>query len=75
MGQYNDAHMINMNSTITYANGYPHPRNAPLKFETAKTLRLKRRNITITDGAVTPTTLFTPSKTPTRTHAAPSVQL
>jgi hypothetical protein len=64
-----------MNATITYANGYPHPRNgAPLKFETAKTLRLKRRNITITDGVVSPSTLFTPAKTPTRTHA-PSVQL
>ena len=62
-----------MNSTIT--NGYPHPHNAPRKFETAKTLRLKRRHITITDGIVTPAMLCSPVKTPVRTPAAPSVQL
>ena len=66
--------MINMNSTISYLNGYAHPHNGPKKFATAKTLRLKRRNITITDGVTTPATLFTPAKTPTKTDA-PSVQL
>lgn len=43
--------------------GYP-PSSLGPKFATAKTLRLKRRNITITDGVVTPATLFTPAKTP-----------
>ena len=65
-----------MGSTISYMNGYP-PSNMGPKFATAKTLRLKRRNITITDGVTTPATLFTPAKTPkTPTKGeAPAVQL
>merc|ERR1719263_1451428 len=76
LGQYDQGPMVNMNSTITYLNGYAHmpPGMGPQKFATAKTLRLKRRNITITDGVTTPATLFTPAKTPTKTDA-PSVQL
>ena len=59
--------MMAMGSTISYVNGgnnnYPSIMQGP-KFATAKTLRLKRRNITITDGVTTPATLFTPAKTP-----------
>ena len=64
-----------MGSTISYANG-GYTTMGP-KFATAKTLRLKRRNITITDGLTTPANLFTPAKTPkTPTKGeAPSDQL
>ena len=61
--------MANFGSTISYVNnGYANPSigsiiNGP-KFADPKTLRLKRRNITITDGVTTPATFFTPAKTP-----------
>ena len=74
MFNYNEPKM-KMNST-TMTNGYPHPFSSPRKFETAKTLKLKRRrNIAITDGIVSPWLLCTPvasPKTDGRSGTAPS---